>query len=309
MSKRKIEPDETEVIEEEEIEGREPKTVSFFSRFKDYDKSYMITLYRKAERNKKIVLREYESYMPSITEIQETYGGGTYNLYVNEVCDGKIGKLIDSCEIHLEGLTGKNDNPSVPVQAVNQDNDFFSERNLQKFAMLKTIFNGASDGGSNMAELMIKISENNNRMFNEMMKAQQESERRTTDIMLKMAEGNKSNLSELMETWSFFNEISGNSKDSSPIDRLIDLAPAVLNGMNFQAPAPKNAPVIKKELPIKSENEVIDNIIAKIPEGIKAGITEENKEEYITKFHAQYKDDITRDDVSKIINRILEKRR
>ena len=309
--KKRIEPiEDDEIIDEhEDDEVKEPKTVSFFSRFKDYDKSYMITLYRKVERNKRVVLKEFENYTPSITEIQETYGAGTYMLYVNDMYNGKIGKLIDSCEIHLEGLTTKNEHIIVKS---NDDNDFFSEKNLQKLAMFKSIFgNNGSSENSGVTDLILKMSENTNRMFNEMMKSQQESERRATDLMLKMSENNKSNLSELMETWSFFNEISGGkSAESSPLDRLLELAPSVIGGLNLSQgnATPIQHAIPSRAIPQKSETEIIDNIISKIPVNIKQDITEENKDEMITKFHALYKDDVTRDDVEKIINRILLKR-
>jgi hypothetical protein len=147
-------------------------------------------------------------------------------------------------------------------------------------------------------------------MFNEMMKAQQESERRTSDIMLKMAEGNKSNLSELMETWSFFNEISGGkSSDSSPVDRLIELVPSVMGSLNMTGTTPPiNPEPVKTTIPQKTETEIIDGIIKKIPVNIIEGITEETKEETVSKFHAMYKDDVTRDDVIKIVDRILYKK-
>lgn len=301
--------------DDDEIEERQPKAIRFFSQFNDADFDYVVTLYRKDIRGKRVVVREYNNEIPSINSIQELFGGGEYTMYANRYENGKSVEQIDTMSFNLADIVK---HPSSPDSVFKQD-DMFSNDNLQKLAIMKQLFGKEENGSSeNMTNIMLKLAEMQNTSLLKMMEIQRQNETKThemitafndkmTNIIMEM-KTNKPAIAEITEMFAVFNEISGNkSGETSPVDRLLEYAP-LLMGNNQTVSQPIQQPANTYRVKQKTRAEEIDAVIKRIPTHLVEKLTEENKEGVITFFYEKNKDVCSRQDIVDVVNEILRRK-
>ena len=313
-----------ELIDENFIDGdneKEPNALNFFSEFKTCEKDYVISLYKKEAKGTRVLLRQFENDTPSAGDIQNTYGGGRYELYANEYIDGKS-KLLASTTLNLADLP-KNETQTA---GISKQDDFFNTDNLQKLAMIKQIFGGGESQNAGLSDMMIKLAEMQNSANIKMMEIQREADKRSTEMMNrfndKMMElisaktEKQSGFGEMKEIISFVREIDGGgSAEKTAIDKLIDYAPMLMQGIGGQlnnnqaTPAQPVIPVQQYAKPPKSREQEIDEIIKKLPKEMIEKVNEENKEKIIDYFYNTNKDIVTRQDVIDIVEEILKRKK
>lgn len=303
MSRRTSQEKDTDEIEVLDDEVKQPKATRFFSQFSDVDYDFVITLYKKDVKGKRVIVKEFHNEVPTLNTIQETYGGGDYAMYANRYENGKSVAQIDTTTFNLAEPIRIN---SEGEKVISAKEDFFSYDNLQKLALVKQLF--GSEGNNGMSEVLMKMSEMNNLSIMKVMEMQQQSERRMTELIVNM-KSEKNNISEMVEMFSLFNELSGSKSESSPMEKLLEIAPMFLSGNN-QQPIQQTIQQPIQTIPMKkkSREEEINEVINKIPYELKNKLTEENKENVINIFYERNKDVCTRQDIIDVVEEMLKRK-
>ena len=314
MSRLKaVKPDEDYIEEvEDDQEQKNPKAIRFFSDFNNADYDYVVSLYRKDGRGKRVFIKNFDNEVPDLNYIQEKFGGGDYTMYANKYENGKSAGQLDSVTFNIA--------PVIPEQiSGSKPDDFFSMDNLQKLATIKTIF-GGDGGNNNMSDVLLRMTEMMNQSTLKMMELQRESDRRTAELinnfnekttnMVMQIKDSKSSLSEMAEMFEFFNSISGGSAgEKSVTDRLLDLAPAILGGATSLLHPKTVNPEVKNITPTpKTRTEEISEIVDKLPIELKSKVTQQTKGDIIKSLYESYKTTgVSLDDITDVVNEIIRR--
>lgn len=304
---------ETEMREEENEElEKQPKAIRFFSQFNDANFDYVVTLYRKDAKGKRVAVKEYHNDVPSLNSIQEMFGGGEYTMYANRYENGKSVEQLDTVTINIADHIRPESNVSG-----NNSNDIFSFDSLQKLGMIKTIFSNDNNSGGDISNVLMKMSEMQTQSLMKVMEMQQQSEKRTaelinnfndkfTNLIVEM-KTNKPAISELTDMFTLFSEMSGGKSESSPLDKLLEYAPVLLQAQSNTGNVPAQQQTVSY-VPKKSRAEEINEVISRIPKDVIGKLTEENKEGIINIFYEKNKHICGRNDIEDIVNEILSRK-
>jgi len=293
------EEDEVQIPQEEEI-NLDPqwKAERFFNEFCTID-DYTIQVYRLGERNKRTMVTKFENFRPDpINDIQLKFGGGTYVLYASRRITLPNGKdrteFLDSVQFHLA------DPPKEEMQGNSK------AAVIEDMKAMKELFGG----GQQMDQTLII----------KMMEMSQASERRMTEMIMKMSENmnsQKSSLKEALETFTLLDEIRGSapSGDGGMLDMVKTFAPMVapLAGKLLESSSPILQPKTNTPeptaIPIKTEEQTIDEIIGTFPENLLRLITIDSRDKSIDLLYENNKSKMNKDFAVKIVDRIIEVKR
>jgi hypothetical protein len=296
------EPEETEEPEEipEEIKGMNYDNI--LSEYTNNDNDYSAILY-KIINGKKTFVYQYENEIPHpVFELQQKYNGGTFRIYIK---DGITKKLVKSADVHV----------LPPAETVREDKPSQSRMDiLQELKTMSEIVGGNSQGsGNNSNDVLMKIMEMQNKQSRELMQMQIESEKRMTELFMKL-QTKKSDVSDFIEIYNVIDNLKGNTENSSPVEKLLS-SPLIMpllekltgNSSSVPGQTALPAPVSVKEVYKPSVNDWIIKL-NESPEGKKwiDTITPELAEKKINFLLTKNKDVLDIETATNIILTILK---
>lgn len=271
--------DDTILTEDDnELREHEKKIERFFNDFNNIE-SFKIVLYKKDPTGKKrTIVTEFIDRRPDIiNDIQQIYGGGSYEMYASKIRpDGKT-EFLDTVTFNLsEPING------VEKQSTTND-DEAENRLLQRMSMMKEIISGNQNNGIDM----LKMLEMMNTFNMQMMNAQQKSEERFNSMMLEIvkAQNKGSSIDDFMKMFSLAKEMIPASDEgpSNIISTLAPFAPAINSVIQQQIQ--QRSPKVngnKRIMPaVTMEKMSVEQVRELLTPEIRAAITPEKKESAI----------------------------
>jgi len=295
-------PNEDEIIEQDNL--KEPKPLRFFSKFIPTEgEDFHIIIYRLDPRNKQTYLDEYNNMMPSMSEIRELYGVGSYKIFAYNAAR----EMIDSCNINVGAGAGTQTEIKNPAGVSKKEI-------LEEMKQYKEILGDSGhNDNSGISDVLIKLmdmqqknTESTMRIVSEMkeslLKNQIESERKFFEL-LKSQEGKKGTVAEIMEVVEFVENIRG-TNENSLLEKILPYAQPLLSGVMGTKLLPElTGKKEKKEPAIDYET-----ILKSIPEDFKKLVTKENKSEFSNKVYEGNKNLVTKEQCDILIDMILKER-
>lgn len=302
------EVDETEEIEETIEPDLSTKYDKMLNYLRESQDGFIINVYRLGDRNKRSLVTTFENIQPDpIKDIQSVYGGGAYRFYLF-VMDDK-GKYVfkDTSDLTIEP-------PLIPP--IN-DNSKFSGNSradvLQEMRMMSEILGntGGQKDNSGMNDILIKMMENQNKMSENFMKLQLDSERRMSEMIERM-NSKKSNVAELLEIADAVNGLRGESGggEQSAIEKIINnpiVQPLLGNMMSSVMSPTVTTPEPVRQVEKKPDiNEIVSLLVSKMPSTYIESVTVENAQDKITKLYEDNKSQLDLNLATLIITKILQ---
>lgn len=286
-------------FEEPEI-LKETKFDNLLSYLSDTEEDFYITLYRLKERGKRVAITKFYNVLPDqFEDIQKKYGGGEYRLIVHakDKSDGKY-KMVDSADINIENIE-----TSQPTQQNNTPN---REQFLQEVKTISEIFSShpKSDSG-NSNDLLMKLMDMQTKMTTDMMKFQQDSERRMTDMLMQM-NSKKPALNEFLEIAETISMLKGESEPQSMTEKILsnpNIQPVLISGLNKLNSFFSSSPEEKQ--PVQEKPKAAD-ILKLLPPEYIAKVNKENAEKMALILYEKNKNNIDMATASAIILEILK---
>lgn len=292
---KKLEIENAETGATEEL--TETKFDNMLSYLREYDDDYYVTLYKKKDRNKRVMVTRFNNELPDpFDDIQQKFGGGEYRLIVHALSKdtGKY-EMIDSADLNIEGA-------DITAQPAGQALSSNRQDVINEIKSIGEIFGNVSRPEKNDNEILIKLMEMQNKISENMMKAQQESERRITDLMI-ASQAKKPALAELMEIAESINSLRGDSEPQSAVEKILS-NPMAQNAISvFLGNMNKNNnPPPPPAKPVKQ----IKDYIQLLPPEYVAEVTKENAEIKVQELYENNKNVIDLPLATNIIVEILK---
>lgn len=309
-------------IEENENQ-KSPASDLFLTRCKDFNQSYIISVYLKKEgEKKKLHVDDYQDEVPTNSELRKKCfihlaNGGTFYLIAYELYDdGRVGEIITSASHNTLPVTDKEAEKFSGMKASSEKTGDNENAILDKMIKYKDLFgsNEKSDSSnSKMAEVLAAMSENMNKMQLENMKFQMESSMRMTEIIQKIAGNSNNDFEKFQNMLELAQSLTGGNNDSvieSTLKSLLPVVAPAVGGLltqNPEQPPPENVVPIEQgqvKVKVKTKEQQYKEIISQMPETVKQMLTRKNKENLVKQFHEK-NPDYSLEDLTNIAELIL----
>jgi len=293
---KKVKADLTDDLEENQIEEnqqdgiKETKFDTLLNLYKAAEDEFTVTLYRKTPGSKgREFITTYDSEIPTQTEIRDKYGAGKYRIMLYDVNN----KWLDAADVNIAELkTTETNNQTAPDRS----------QILNELKAMSEIIGNRGGEKDNISQVILKLSEMQQKQFESLTKFQIDSNQKMTDLIMSM-QSKKSNLSEIMDVIEFVDGLKNQTAEKNTVETLLEspmiqsLIPVILQ--KFSSPGTAQP----KE--IKAPSITPDMIIKKLPDDFKKTITPENHLKVIDILYEQNKTILQKAVIEAAINQIL----